>query len=60
MQLHFRGGGAVELRCYFELPAWFNLALDPHLGSAVVLPIGKQTDAVTGREYVVQMLSLLD
>ena len=54
----FRGElGAEELRLPVVLRARRKPALDPDLRGAVVLPVGKQTDAITRAEDLVEMMS---
>ena len=56
MQLGLGCSGAIKQRRNFKLLIRINLALDPHLRRAMVLPVGKQTNAVTRRENGVEVL----
>src|SRR5260370_1949448 len=47
---------AVEICFWICMRALINTALDPHLGRAMVLPVCEDTDAITARKDIVEVM----
>src|SRR5438309_292134 len=47
---------SVKIRIWLSVSTLINAALDPDLGSAMILPVSKDADAITTRKNIIEMM----